>query len=57
MEWYALYIDGQLQVVRKWYGTPTVRDMGVAECPNVTYNILKVPVYKNEMVIEENAYI
>ena len=51
MEWYALYIDGELQNIRKWFGIPTVRDFGVAELPYTKYEVLIVPKVEGNLMI------
>jgi hypothetical protein len=56
MEWYALYIDGELQAVRKWFGTPKVSDFGVASCPNVHYYIVKAFEQDNIIHIKLDSY-
>ena len=44
IKWYGLYIDGELQNIRKWYGRPSVRDFGVGELPSATYEIKVFPI-------------
>jgi hypothetical protein len=47
MQWYGLYIDGELQYIRKWHGTPDVRDFGIAETYLSTYEVKELPLINN----------
>lgn len=42
MEWYALYIDGELKYIRQWFGKPQIRDFGVGEMYQGKYEIVQL---------------